>query len=209
MLVGTAVALVGLTLVACGGPQYHYVKSTKSQAFFKVPSAWKLYNEDMLLAGQQLTDQQLKAAKAQIWTLAFDASPKPSLDHVLDASTNPWGFAKSRLLSPQERDAYSLSDLRKELLPVDPAATDSAATAGVELLSVRDLNRAGGLRGNEFVATLRNSSSDKAVTFHQIALVDAKTSRVDILAVGCQADCYKSNERLINSIIASWTVKER
>jgi len=203
--------LVALTLAlaACGGPRYHYVKSAKSQAFFKVPSAWTLYSEDTLLAGQQLTDSQLKAAKAQIWTLAFDASPKPSLDHVLDASGSPWGFAKSRLLSPQERDAYALADLRKELLPVDPAAADSAASAGVELLSIRDLNRPGGLRGNEFVATLHNSANNKSVTFHQIALVDAKTSRVDILAVGCQADCYKSNERLINQIISSWTVKER
>jgi hypothetical protein len=203
---GATAILFALVLVGCGAPHYHYVKSAKSPAFFKVPSAWKLYNEDALLATQPLTDQQKKAAKAQIWTLAFDAAPAPSIDHVLGAAPNVWGFARSRLLSAQERDAYSLADLRKELLSVDPAAADSVTT-GIELVSGHTLNRPGGLRGNEFVANLHDGS--KLVTLHQVALVDAKTSKVDILVLGCQSDCYKSNERVINQIIASWTVKER
>jgi hypothetical protein len=45
-----AVALAGLGLLvsACGAPDYHYVSTGDHDTFFKVPHAWRLYDEKQI-----------------------------------------------------------------------------------------------------------------------------------------------------------------
>ena len=44
------------------------------------------------------------------------------------------------------------------------------------------------------------------VTVDQMALVDAETSQVYLIAVLCSASCYQRNSSDISSIVDSWTV---
>src|SRR5213083_2451085 len=77
-LLGALAALA----VACSQSDFVYVSSSDRKAYFKVPADWKFFDKrDILVAsGQSLsgeTNRQLP------WLIAFDASPKPSLDNVL------------------------------------------------------------------------------------------------------------------------------
>jgi hypothetical protein len=140
--------------------------------------------------------------------VAFDGDPKPSIDHVLsDAADHPAGFARVRLLHPDERETYSLSSLRAEFLPDDPFTLESQ-TPGVEVIDVEEVSRPGGFHGEHVIVNLPREGGGH-VTINQVALVDSRTERVYALAVACSTTCYKAHRRTIEAVIDSWTVKER
>src|SRR5262249_38825349 len=110
-----AAGLVAAVAVAGCTSQYHYVKSSSDHTYFKVPSAWKLYNEKDILdgIGSNLTDAQRQQELDANWRVAFDASPKPSLLHLgADGAKSPSGIAIVRTLDFDSADSLSLSALR-------------------------------------------------------------------------------------------------
>ena len=116
-------------LSACGAPKYHYVKSTSDRTFMRVPSKWTLYDEDDLLAASEDSSESKEQFKKLTWSVAFDASPKPSLEHILSHTNHPSGLAQVRTLLPEQRDSFKLADLRSLLLPFDPLS-EEAQTLG-------------------------------------------------------------------------------
>src|SRR2546423_11541197 len=81
-VVGTAAAAI--LLASCTGSGYHYVSNSSDHTYFKVPEAWKLFDQQSLLdlAGSQLSKQEKQQQLATTWTTAFDASPKPAAKHL-------------------------------------------------------------------------------------------------------------------------------
>jgi hypothetical protein len=209
--------LAAVTMASCGGPRYHYVKHDADNLFFKVPSAWKLFTQDTILESQGLTADQRSRAHEQGWVVAFDSSPSPSIGHVLNARTeHPWGMVRTRLLGAEERDSYSLIDLRRELISIDPLTeADQLASQGAKLdvLDGAEVRRHGGLHGVDLVfqLTAPDAKTNKLVrlTVHEVALLDANTTKVRLLAVGCGSTCYDANKKQLDAIVESWTVKER
>lgn len=197
-----AVALVG---GACGGPQYHYVKSTSDRTFVRLPSDWTLYDEDALLESSDESPESKEQFKELSWSVAFDASPKPSLDHILTVSDHPTGLVQVRRLLPGQRDTFSLSDLRAVLLRFDPLSNE--AQDDVEVLESKDITR-GNLNGSEVLLNLKTGDGD-VVKWRQVALVDAALTRVHVLAISCDDECYNANEGAIDAVIDSWKVTER
>jgi hypothetical protein len=197
-----AFALVG---GACGGPEYHYVKSTSDRTFVRVPSDWTLYDEDALLESSDESPESKEQFKELSWSVAFDASPKPSLDHVLTVSDHPTGLVQVRKLLPGQRDTFSLSDLRAVLLRFDPLSNE--AQDDVEVLESKDITR-GHLNGSELLLNLKTGDGD-VVKWRQVALVDAALTRVHVLAISCDDECYSANEGAIDAVIDSWKVTER
>jgi hypothetical protein len=208
---GAVVACIvafGALSAACTGTGFTYVKNTQARSYFKVPSDWKLFEEDEIFASKinNLSPQGEAAAKAALWMIAFDADPKPSLDHLLDgASTYPEGFAQVRQLSQQARDAVSLAFLRNVLFPVDQIAAQSSGD--LEVLRSQELVQQDGIHGLRLVFNVRRE--DAFLTVDQTVLVDAATTYLHLFVIGCEANCYVANTRLIDDIVTSWTVKER
>ncbi len=201
---------MAVTLVlsgACGAPRYHYVKSSADRTYVRVPHDWTLFDEDQLVTRLDESPEAKEQYKRLTWSVAFDAAPQPSLDNVLSLSVSdhPVGLVQVRTLLPEQRDQFSLSALRSVLLDFDPLASDQQAD--VEVVETRDVERPGGLHGNELLINLR-SPGGKVLKWRQIALVDSGVRKVHVLAIRCDAECYARNEKVIDQVVSSWKVKE-
>lgn len=195
-------------LVGCGGPDYHYVKSSSNLTYMRVPGDWTLYDEDALLESSDDSEEAKAQFKRLTWSVAFDADPSPSLEHILSQADHPTGLVQVRTLTPTQRDSFSLADLRRLLLPFDPLSDDAQASGEVEVLDAEEIERDGGLHGWEFLLNLPTEDG-KYVKWRQIALTDAGVSKVHVLAISCDAACYEANEDTIDKVVDSWKVKKR
>lgn len=202
-----AALLGGGLLYACGTSGYHYVSHASSRTYFKVPGAWKLFNQDQIIKGESasLSPQQQERSRAVQWVVAFDGDPRPSIGHVLDEhSKYPMGFARVRTLNQDEQQTYNLAALHNEVLPLDRMA---AIDGRVEPLLDKELVKGEGLRGSRLVNNIKGD--DGYLTLDQSALLNPRTHVLYVLVIGCEAQCYVDNQRQIDDIVHSWTVKER
>jgi len=199
-----------LVLTACTGSGYHYVKNSTDEGsgtYFKVPDAWRIYDENAFVRSRHLSPTQAKDAKANGWAVAFDASPRPSLKHYENvAPKEPFGIAEVRTLDRQERDEFSLMAMRNYFVPVD-----DLAQSGVDITPLRleEFTRDGGFHGQRFTFEFTIPSSNESVTVDQVAVIDASTKEIHFLAISCSAQCYERKKDTINTVVDSWTVKER
>ncbi len=194
---------------ACSGSGYQYVKngSDGSGTYFKVPDAWRIYDENAFIKSRHFSPTKAKAARAGGWTVAFDASSKPSLQHFNELATKqPFGIAEVRKLDAKERDEFSLMAMRNYFVPVD----DLTQTGG-ELVPLRadEFTRDGGFHGLRLTFEFSLPTDKETITVDQVAIVDAGTKEVHFLAVSCSSSCYERKKDTINKIVDSWTVKER
>jgi len=206
---GALVAAAAVTLSACTGSGYQYVKngSNGSGTYFKVPNAWRVYDENAFIRSRHLSPTKAKAAKADSWTIAFDASSKPSLKHFNELATKePFGIAEVRKLDPQERDSFSLMAMRNYFVPVDDLAQNGG---DVVPLRLDDFTRDGGFHGLRFTFEVTLPTDKESVTVDQVSIIDAGTKEIHFLAVSCSSSCYDRKKDTINKIVDSWTVKER
>jgi hypothetical protein len=195
-----------LALVACAGSGYHYVKSSENKTYFKLPDSWKLYDQDSVLDALKgaLSEDEIDQRRDTMWTTVFDASPDPSLNHLASNRPNyPLGQAVVRPLSPDASDAASLQSLRNIFFSVDDAL--EAGNAHVSAYDLVELD--GGFHGSHLVA--RVDSKAGSITFNQIALLDQATSKVYAISIYCTTECYDKYESKIDSVIESWTVKDK
>lgn len=199
-------ALTALGATACAGSGWTYVKNSEVGAYFKVPSSWKVFRENEILNENLsgVSPQSLDALRRAVWMVGFDGSPHPSVGNLLSVkSPEPNGIARVKQLTGEERDNLSLASLRNQLIPVDEYLQQKRA----EQIDAKDITAPGGLRGSR---TLFNVLVGKQFfTFEQVVLVDNPTRRVYALFVGCEAHCYRRNQRVIRDVVDSWTVKER
>jgi len=206
-LLTAPIGVLALTLVlaSCSGSGYAYVKDTNSSAFFKIPSRWALYDEKQILGESSLglSPQSQQATAQAEWMVAFDANGTPSLGDILSSSsTAPTGFAFVRPLGPSERDTFSLATIRNALFDVDGTTSGTPA----ELLSSTDVVLPGGFHGLHVEYNVRQGS--QFLTVNQVGVVDPQTSTLYMFAIGCEANCYLNNQKVIDQIASSWTVKE-
>lgn len=200
-----ALAAASLLLSACAGSDYRYVKTSSEGAYFKVPKDWKVYDRDDIVeaSGNRLSPSQQDTLRFMV---AFDADPKPSLEHDLQTATRPFGLARVRELAPDERQQFSLVALRNEIVPIDQILEEEAGD--IELLrDPKDITTKEGFSGTRLV--YRVTTRDGSFTVDQTGLTDAETRRVFFFIIGCESDCYDQHKRTITEIADSWTVKER
>ncbi len=199
-------ALLVPLLTACLGSDFTYVKSSADKTYFKLPKEWKLYDEDQILesSGEDLTAEEIDQLRAAGWRTAFDASPSPSVRRVSRISGRyPTGQALVRSIGFDEADQLSMSYLRNLAFPVDESVEGGSA----EVVAYEQISEHG-FRGVRM--TIRASGEDgSSATFSQVAMVDAKTSKVYMLLVGCMSSCFQHYRSDINTIVNSWTVRER
>ena len=201
---------VAVVLAACSGSGYHYVKNSTDEGsgtYFKIPEGWRVYDENEFLARLDIPPERAKARKATSWAIAFDASTNPTLKHFEQPVTaQPFGVAEVRPLAPEERDSFSLMAMRNLVLPVDQLAETDAE---LEVLRMDEFTRDGGFHGLRFTFNFRYPEAKNFVTFDQVSIVDSETKEVHLLVISCSARCYDKKKDTINTVMDSWTVKER
>ncbi len=199
-------ALLVPLLAGCLASDFTYVKSSADRTYFKLPKEWKLYDEDAILknSSEELTQEEIAQARAGAWRAAFDASPSPSVRRVSNIGGRyPAGQAIVRAIGFEEADQLSMSYLRNLVYPVD----DSIEGGTAEVIAYEPTSE-DGFRGIRMTVRVTGESGSSA-TFSQVAMVDAKTSKVYMLLVGCMSSCFQHYRSDINTIVNSWTVRER
>jgi hypothetical protein len=200
-LVALAMLAPAILATSCASSSYHYVASSSTGTFFKVPHAWHVYGKPQVLADPGQLGP--RGSSSDRLLVEFDASPKPEAGHDFVTSSYPFGIARVRQLSLQEHDQYSLAALRNEVLPVDNLLSQDPNS--VQAVSAPKLLTRGGLRGTKLEFTVHVNST--TFTVEQIGYIDTKTENVWYLIVGCDETCYRHYSGDIHRVVDSWTVE--
>lgn len=205
MRVAVWLAVAGLALAGCAGSGYQYVKSSANNAYFKVPEDWKVYDKDQILGASEDKLSQTESSNLRFVAI-FDADPKPSLQHELTTAKRPFGLVRVRELTLEERDSFSLSTLRNEVVRIDDILENKLGD--VELVEEpRSIVKPKGLAGSRLVYSVKGPEG--SFTVDQTGLVDPGTHVVYFFIVGCESTCFSENRRVISEVADSWTIKER
>jgi hypothetical protein len=212
--VGLALFL-GLVVLAgsCSNSGFLYVSSSDRNAYFKVPADWRFFDKRALLvaSGQSLSTETNKQVP---WLIGFDSDPKPSVEHIIKLDyppSYPVVQAEVQSLPFAVQDQLSLSGMRNLVYQVDRLIQDNFA----EMMSYKPVTLPGGLHGIQMtfqvaLLGLSNVSLDnKVIWISQVTLVDPATKKLYLFVVRCESHCYRDNKSLLDTIVQSWTVKER
>jgi hypothetical protein len=203
-------------LAACGSPQYTYVKNSGEQTYFKVPAGW--HKIDAKPIDPAVTGDHPDSAIARgrgMWSVAYDADAHPSADHLLTLiSEEPIIYASVYRLTPDEHNAYSLNLLRDSFLPVTESGRQAAAAQSqgrplpkVERMLDEELKPGEGLRGIREVYNYVLPVGG-VQTFDLTAYL-RDDGQVHLLLLHCSASCYRSRAKEFNSIVTSFTVRNK
>jgi hypothetical protein len=209
--VGAGAVLFAAVVGGCGEGEYRYITSSAEKTYLRVPSDWRVFEEDEVLGDDDtLSPQQAKAQKARQWVVAFDSAPTPALDNISIPGQHPAGLVRVLELDDQAHDNVSLKLLRAQVFDgTDPIEAQLSGDPNVEVLAHEDITRPGGLRGTHLVVNLRGATGQEYVTTNYLALTDTATRRLYLLFIGCRASCYEQNKSQIEAIVESWTVKKQ
>jgi len=207
-----ALALVAaLALAGCAGSGTQYVSNSADHTYFKVPSGWKLFGEKTIVdANHALSKDQRNQILDTSWRTAFDASPRPSLQHLANADAAfPTGYAIVDTLSAKDSDTMSDSAMRNMFFQVDTLYDAQQ----LKMLSYQSVDRGNGLHGVRLRARVKSDPSSKvyaegpAFTFEQVTLVDQSRTKTYSLIVVCSSTCFEKQTDRIEGVVDSWTVK--
>jgi hypothetical protein len=186
-------------------PQYTYVSDSADNAYFKVPPSWHRVSESSLQSAEGSGTQE----GSYLWSEAYDANTKPSVDHVFAATTHPVAYASVISLSPAERNQISFNSMRDLLLPVTAAARKAASASNEELQGFASLS-------DQVITDSDNNRGIREIfdydlgvmpeTFDLTVLTNSSTTKLDFLLVQCSAACFESNYRQISDVVDSFTV---
>lgn len=203
-----AAALVVVALSAAGcslAPQYTYVSDSADNAYFKVPPSWHQVSESSLQSAEGPSSQE----GSYLWSEAYDANSKPSVDHVFAATAQPVAYSSVISLNSTERNQISFNSMRDLLLPVTAAARKAAAADHEELEGFASLSD----------QVLTDSSNNRGIreifeydlgttleTFDLTVLTNSATTKLYFLLVQCSATCFAANYPQISDVVNSFTV---
>ena len=201
-----ALVIVGFSVAGCSlAPQYTYVSDSADSAYFKVPPSWHQVSESSLQSAEGSSSQE----GSYLWSRAFDANSKPSVDHVFAATSQPVAYASVISLSSNEQSQISFNSMRDLLLPVTAAAR-KAATAnheeleGFQSLSDQVITDSDHNRGIREIFDYDLGTAPE--TFDLTVLTNSSTTKLYFLLVQCTETCFAGNYKQISDVVDSFTV---
>jgi hypothetical protein len=200
----------GMFVSGCGAAPFSYVKNSKDQLYFKVPSGWHKLDAKSVDAVAAAAGQALATQGTVSWAAAFDGSKNPSADHIFTASTaDPVILAEVLDMTSTGQQTLSFDAMRDLLLPVTDAARaklpSDTPLSGFKSLNDEVLTKAHGLHGVHVIyAYSLNNGPIQA--FDQTVLTNGDSTKLYLLFARCSADCYLSQRSKIRSVVNSFTV---
>ena len=215
----------------CSKSEFRYVSNSSINTYLKVPNGWKEFKHDDLIGAEVSAARQANQPSSLIdvlvnrqfqWRVAFDADPKPSVEHTLSLAEEPVVEVSVRALDRDERDQVSLASLRNVIVNYDEMKANAAealtgssvgiageSTSTFRPIDEEELNYAEGVRGVRLRYVLRPNVSSPFYAFDQTTLVDSKSERLYVLLIRSgEAQFLQSNE-LFTKIAKSFTVKPK
>lgn len=192
----TAALVAGLVAVVLSGcaPNYTYLTSVSSQTYLKVPHAWRVYDQKAIEAKEPVKGQAFP------YLAIFDANSKPSLDHLLTPTSQPWGVLQVSDIDPSDQVSFSLDSLTNEVIQVDQLSQ----TGQVQVVGSPALLSHGSFRGIQ--EELELQAGKQTLVAEQVGYTNDTTSRAWVLLVGCSANCFNQNHAEITRLVQSWIV---
>lgn len=207
-----AIPLSSTVLSSCLGVSYDFVShqtSAGESTYFKIPQAWTLFHSRAIVQEEfsKATPATVNKVDAVSWANIFMGLPGQRLSKNIGFQGSiPVGLARADELSGTARQGFSLSSLRTLVLPSDPLSATAPTGYSYKVLSYKEFVRPGGFRGSQLYVDITTPNGGNS-TYIQDAVVNAQTSWVYMIAVGCDASCFKNNQTAILSIVDSWNVK--
>jgi hypothetical protein len=206
-----AAFLVGALVSGCAAPDYRYAAespgATKAgSVYFKVPWTWTQFPSASITKAQQgwgTDGDPGLILQSTAWQEAYDASPQPSLAHVLGRATpdRPVVYASLRALYTEERAGATTAALRDVVLPLSTLGSAVRVTTD-------DVLRQGKLTGVHVVFSYAPAAGQPEETIDQTAYLSDGTDAVYLLMVRCTATCYAAHRAEIDSVTSSYTIQE-
>jgi hypothetical protein len=198
--------IVALSAAGCSlAPQYTYVSDSADSAYFKVPPSWHQVNENSLQSAEGSSSQE----GSYLWSEAYDANSKPSVDHVFAATSQPIAYSSVISLNSNERNEISFNSMRDLLLPVTSAARQAASADHEELQGFASLS-------DQVITDSSNNRGIREIfdydlgatleTFDLTVLTNSSTTKLYFLLVQCSSTCFASNYPQISDVVNSFTV---
>jgi hypothetical protein len=199
-----AIVALAVVLSACGPPAYRFQANGTNELVLKMPRNWNAVS-----AGVPTNQDGTKAGKGN-WLAAFDAAPRPSLDHVRsNHATSPAAIMVSLAVTKEEGQGVTDDTLRDRLLPVSKEARALAALSGFTAKDFRLIRdepiRSRTARGVHVVFSYDHGQGPEV--YDQVSVTDSRKTRVHTFLVHCSQSCYEDNRRAIDETMRSFTVK--
>jgi hypothetical protein len=210
VLVATSTMVAGLA--ACAAPSYTYAADKPDHAYFKVPASWPQVDPGVVSGAQNLLTRSAAglAGGTFAWAQAYDAAAHPAPIALLIGSHSPVVYASVQNLNTTLRDQLSFDAMRNILLPVTPAARQSAAAAGFtltgfDLLFSETISGKDGLRGiNE---AFEYTVAGRPDFFDLTVATNSSTTKLYLLLVQCYQDCFVAHQSQIVAVVDSFRVR--
>jgi hypothetical protein len=210
---GLLLLVLAAVLAACGAPEYSYVTNSADHTYLRVPASWApLDGEELgLVFGIDPTLEENQG----LWLAGYDADARPSTAHLVGPhAAAPAVVVGVRDVPPPARGQISLDVLRDLFRPVSPAARQRVAAnpmspfSGFALIADEVVSPGDGLRGVHSVYRYRIQGGPTQV-FDQTVYVNDDASKLYMFFVRCSTECYEKRRQEIESVVSSFTVRER
>jgi hypothetical protein len=215
---GVAALAVVTTLsgaVACGAPEFTYVKNSGEKTYFKVPHEWHEISEKELDDAIISSDSVAAAVLRQrTWFVAYDAAAVPTPEHLipLQATDEPFVYAQIRQLDEEEQGGISLDGMRDFYLPFTAAARQATAEdstlTGFDPLLDQVITPSDNVHGVHVLYEYTLPGGDPHI-FDQTVLVNNAGDRLYALIIKCSTRCYRDRAEELGKIASSFTVRSK
>jgi hypothetical protein len=206
-------AVAAAFLAACGAPEYNYVTNSADRTYLRVPASWAALDDKELGLAFGL-DPTLEENQG-FWLAGYDADASPSTAHLVGPhAAAPVVFVGVRDVPPPARGQISLDVMRDLFRPVSPAARQRLAASpvspfsGFALIVDEVVTPADGLRGVHSIYRYRIQGGPTQI-FDQTIYINDDASKLYMFFVRCSTDCYEQRQQEIDSVVSSFTVREK
>jgi len=213
-LCGLLLLVLGVVVqAACGAPEYSYVTNSEDRTYLRIPASWNALDSKELGLAFGL-DPTLDEDQG-IWLAGYDADASPSTAHLVGPhAAAPAVFVGVRDVPPPARGQISFDVMRDLFRPVSPAARQRVAASlvspfsGFVLIADEVVTTGEGLRGVHSIYRYRIQGGPTQV-FDQTVYVNDDASKLYMFFVRCSTECYEERRQEIESVVSSFTVRER
>ncbi|MEI8066383.1 MAG: hypothetical protein WCH42_03515 [Actinomycetes bacterium] len=202
--------LAALLVTGCGIPSQKYAADKKHGVYFTVPYKWHEISGASIGKRELLstTTGAAERAASVLWQEAFSPNSHYGPTDVLNlkAPSSPLVYVRVRTLLPDEVGVVSYNSLRNIIVPLTTWASGADSTAPLlDVLDDREIIQKIA-RGVRTIYSFTEAGKSPQ-TINQTALVSDDRSTIYVLIVRCTTVCYNKNEKLLNKISDSFTVR--
>ena len=210
-----AVTALALVLTGCASPHYKFVTSKDRDVVLRIPRTWNSVAASAVQKAAGETSDASSDSSSDDWVVYFDASTKPSAQHVRATKvTAPVLIAQSSPLPESAAASVTNDQLRDVVLPV---SADGRAQLELSFTATGRAKPKFRLIRDEEIRTKTETGvhvvfgydlGEGEEIFDQVAVTDPKRTRVHVLLIHCATACFTARQTEIYSITDTFTVKK-